>query len=83
MGAIFRLAVERETAKRAARLALVVGPILVAINQGDVIVGGESPDWLKAGLTFIVPYCVSTWTSVAKEMAGTKPAGRGSDRNDH
>lgn len=46
--------------KTAALTALVVGPVLTAINQGDTILAGASPDWLKVGLTFLVPYCVAT-----------------------
>lgn len=62
------LAADEKTMIRAARLALVVGPILVLINQGDTILIGNQPDWMKVMLTFAVPYCVSTWTSVAKDL---------------
>ncbi|PLW82015.1 hypothetical protein CWI75_13100 [Kineobactrum sediminis] len=68
MQVALRLAINGKTMIRATRLALVVGPILVLINQGDTIVAGNSPDWLKVALTFAVPYCVSTWTSVAKDL---------------
>ena len=47
-------------------MALVVGPILVIINQGAIIYKGEV-DWytmLKIMLTLIVPYTVSTFSSV-------------------
>lgn len=64
-----RLAVEADTIIRAAKLALVVGPILVLINQGDAIFDGNPPNWLKVILTFAVPYCVSTWTSVIKDLS--------------
>lgn len=64
----WRLASNGETIARAARLALVVGPILVLINQGDRIFSGTQLNWLKVILTFAVPYCVSTWTSVAKDL---------------
>lgn len=64
----WRLATDGETITRATRLALVVGPILVLINQGDRIFSGTQPDWLKVILTFAVPCCVSTWTSAAKDL---------------
>ena len=51
---------------RATRLALVVGPILVLINQGDTITAGHQPNWLKVALTFAVPYCVSTGPACSK-----------------
>lgn len=47
---------------RSLRIALVVGVILLAINQGNVILSGDASldlAW-KAPLTFAVPYCVST-----------------------
>lgn len=40
--------------------ALIVGPILTAINQGDAILAGSGVAWGKAALTFLVPFCVST-----------------------
>ena len=51
---------------RAIKVAAVVGPILIAINQWDVILQGELNGIcvLKMGLTFMVPYCVSTFSSV-------------------
>ena len=66
--AALRLATSSTTITRAAKLALVVGPILVLINQGDRMFSGTQLDWLKMALTFAVPYCVSTWTSVAKDL---------------
>lgn len=68
MRAAWRLAANGKTMARAARLALVVGPTLALINQGDTIFSGNQPDWLKVALTFAVPYCVSTWTSVVKDL---------------
>lgn len=46
--------------------ALVVGTVLITINHGDAIVQGEiGPDRvLKMGLTVMVPYVVSTLSSV-------------------
>jgi hypothetical protein len=52
--------------RRALGYALVVGAILVTINQGDVILAGAISGkvlW-KIGLTVCVPYCVSTASSV-------------------
>lgn len=51
---------------RAGKTALLVGTLLVAINQGDALVAGAFNLALaaKALLTYLVPYCVSTWSSV-------------------
>jgi hypothetical protein len=42
-------------------IALVVGTILFAINQLDVVLRGKATAvvWLKIGLTYVVPFCVS------------------------
>ncbi len=51
---------------RALRYAVIVGAVLIAINHGDAILRGNvSVDRLfKMGLTILVPYCVSTASSV-------------------
>ncbi len=43
-------------------VCLIVGTILTAINQGNVILGGDFPTTLawKIPLTYAVPYCVAT-----------------------
>lgn len=42
-------------------VALLIGTLLNAINQGDAIVSGRSPDWLKLALTFAVPFFVASF----------------------
>src|SRR5690242_6127631 len=48
---------------RSALTALVVGTVLVAINQGTVLGEGIFPAALlwKIPLTYAVPFCVATW----------------------
>ena len=46
----------------------MVGTLLVIINQWEAVVGEASLDWLKVLLTYCVPYLVSTYTSVSKDM---------------
>jgi hypothetical protein len=43
--------------------ALVVGTVLIAINQGTVLLDGEFPASLywKIPLTYAVPFCVASW----------------------
>jgi len=52
--------------KRALKYALVVGAVLIAINHGDALWRGElnTVRLLKMGLTVMVPYLVSTLSSV-------------------
>jgi hypothetical protein len=49
--------------RRSLLTALVVGTVLVAINQGNVLIDGEFPASLywKIPLTYAVPFCVATW----------------------
>jgi len=46
--------------------AAIVGPILIAINHGHDLLAGEvsGPSLLRMALTVLVPYCVSTFSSV-------------------
>ena len=47
-------------------MALIVGTILVAVNYTDRWLDGSLGhiDYVKILLTYLVPYCVSTWVSV-------------------
>ena len=51
---------------RALRVAVVVGLILFAINQLDVVLRGEVTPLVlgKVALTFAVPYSVSTYSAL-------------------
>lgn len=44
-------------------MALVAGTVLFFINQGDVVISGRATPlvWLKVGLTYLVPFCVSNY----------------------
>lgn len=52
--------------KRAFRVAIIVGIILMSINHGDKLLAGTltNTDIFKIILTFFVPYSVSTYSSV-------------------
>ena len=34
------------------------------INQGDRLIAGMAPNWIKMVLTYLIPYCVSTHGAV-------------------
>jgi hypothetical protein len=62
-----RIALSPAVVRRAAGYALVVGAILIAINHGDTLIRGDV-DVARAAkmiLTPLVPYVVSTLSSVA------------------
>ena len=53
---------------RSIKVALIVGTILTVLNQGDQVVGmavRSSWLWWKVGLTYLVPFCVATYGSLA------------------
>lgn len=60
----------RETVRRALTVAGIVGPILTVINQYDVLLRLEFSlrFWMKVLLTFLVPYCVSSFSSARAYM---------------
>ncbi len=62
-----RLAFHPATARRARITSLIVGTILVAINHGPALVAGHltGERLFQIFLTFLVPYTVSTVSSVA------------------
>ena len=62
-----RLAFSRQIIRRALISAVVVGAVLITINHGDALLKGDiSLDRsLKMGLTMVVPYIVSTVSSVS------------------
>ena len=59
-------ATQRPVVLRALSYALGVGTILIAINHGDALLAGDldAPRLARMGLTALVPYCVSTASSV-------------------
>ena len=61
------IAMSREVLVRALKVALFVGTILAFINHGEKILtlSLTGQDWFKVILTYLVPYCVSTWSAVA------------------
>ena len=54
--------------RRALKVALFVGTVLTLINQGDAIFGGGRFSWLKAALTYVVPYLVSSYSAAMARM---------------
>ena len=59
----FSIATSKSVALQALRVAFVVGTVLALINYWDAAALGRT-EWIKIGLTYLVPYCVSTYSSV-------------------
>jgi hypothetical protein len=56
-----RYCLQRHHLRRTVRIALVVGIVLTAINQLDVIARGDATTttWIKCAMNFLVPFVVS------------------------
>jgi hypothetical protein len=73
-----KIAMRRDIVLRGLQVAALVGTVLVAINQGDLIVSGRldaSAAW-KIPLTYLVPYCVATYGGVSAIRASDKSQSR-------
>ncbi|WP_372764610.1 nitrate/nitrite transporter NrtS [Litorivivens sp.] len=49
----------------ATKVALLVGTLLIAINHLPALLDGSATarNYLQMGLTYLVPYCVSTYSA--------------------
>ena len=70
-----RVCAHRPHLRSSMRVALIVGTILFSINQLDVVLAGRATLglWLKAGLTYLVPFCVSNWGILVATRRSQKP----------
>lgn len=69
-----KIALRPDVVSRSLKVGLIVGTILVTINQGNIIFSGQ---WMtelfwKIPLTYLVPYSVSTYASVSAIRAQEK-----------
>ncbi len=57
---------------RSLRASLVVGTVLTALNQGDVLLRGDLPAalWWKVPLTYVVPFLVATYGALGSRSEG-------------
>lgn len=66
-----RAALRKDVVLRSLKVSIMIGTLLVAINQGDALLSGNLAAELywKVPLTYAVPYLVSTYASVAAIMS--------------
>jgi hypothetical protein len=64
--------------RRSLSVALIVGTILNLINQGDTLISGHRPDFVKLALTYVVPYLVSTYGAVSYRLHASRREAGGS-----
>jgi hypothetical protein len=68
IGQICRCACSEGVPRRSLLVAAIVGTILNLINQGDALMAGLPLDGVKLVLTYLVPYCVSTYGAVSYRL---------------
>lgn len=68
-----KTACSRPIRKRAFKVAIIVGSILVGINHGDALIQGDvgASQMIKMLLTYFVPYAVSTYSAVGATLENT------------
>ena len=71
------LACRRSVVQRSLAYGIVVGAVLILINHGEAILAGEigTSRAVKMGLTVMVPYVVSTLSSVGAMRAPPRTNG--------
>jgi hypothetical protein len=71
------LLVHPQLLRRTLTIAAVVGTVLFAINQLDVVLRGDADGvvWVKVAVTYAVPFCVSS----AGALAATHREARGNE----
>jgi hypothetical protein len=72
------LAACRPHLARTVAVAVVVGTVLCAINQLDVVLAGHATGitWLKIALTYLVPFLVANYGIVTATRGGIVSASR-------
>lgn len=60
-GEAVRVVLYRAHLTRTSLTALIVGTLLFAINQLDIVLRGDATasTWIKAGVTYLVPFAVA------------------------
>jgi hypothetical protein len=64
--------------RRTVTIALIVGTVLFAINQLDVVVRGDATTivWAKVAITYLVPFAVSNAGILIASRANRPPSAR-------
>ncbi len=69
---VLKLAFSDGTPRHALIAGFIIGTLLTVINQGDLIWAGEMPSLIKIFLTYLVPYCVTTFGAVTAKRAALR-----------
>ena len=71
----FQVARRHSIVRRAIKVSIVVGTLLVAINHLPALLQGDITRFrlFQIALTYVVPYCVATWSSVSALIEKEQP----------
>ena len=75
-----RFAFSPTLVKRSINTAIVVGSLLNLINQRHAIFGEADILWVNLLLTYLVPYCVSTYSGAMSTIANQENLKQGNHR---
>lgn len=78
-GQALELLLHGHTVRTAAPVALLVGAILSAVNQWDVILTGHAGagTWIRVAVNFLVPFTVASWGYLSARRVPRIPDGPG------
>jgi hypothetical protein len=64
------------TVRTASPIALIVGTVLSAVNQGAVVAGGDATvgTWLRIAVNYVVPFIVASVGYLSARRARSVPA---------
>lgn len=59
--------------RRSIKVALFVGTVLNAINQGPALWHHAEVSWIHVALNFMVPFCVSSYSAASSQVERADP----------
>lgn len=65
---LFKAARSPEIFGASIRISLVVGTVLNIINQSGRIIDGLGISWIHAGLNYLVPFCVASYSAAKNQL---------------
>lgn len=65
----------RQILTSALKIALVVGSLLNAINQAQVVIAGDPIRWGSFVLNYCVPFCVAWYSASSQAIRNRKSMG--------
>lgn len=63
------------TVRTAAPVALIVGTVLSAVNQGHLLIGGDAgaATWIRIAINYVVPFLVASFGYLSARRVAESP----------